>query len=661
MKNNKQLPEEMLAELKRMNGGEPAQAQPEAVPMDQGAAMEQPGMGQQQSKQMPEGLVLPEVPARTIGVTEIQEARNTLNLYRQGKENLEQNVIENQQWYQQRHWDVLRKTNTGSVEPTSGWLFNAIQNKHADAMDNIPAPSILPREEADKAEAQMLSSIVPVILEEAGFEEVYDQHTDNKIRSGTGIYGVFWDASKRGGIGDVAVKEIDILNIFWEPGIQSIQDSRNVFTVELWDREVLEELYPQCKGKMGDDSGTVKSYVHDDNIDTSKKAAVIDWYYKRGGKLHYCKFLGDYIIFASENEAEYRDTGWYAHGKYPFVFDPLYRMKGYPCGFGLIDVGKSAQEYIDRANQAIQQNLLANTRPRYFVRSDGTVNEKEFADYTKDFVHVEGSLGDSIQPIVGKPLSPIYYNVMDGKINELKEVTGNRDVSTGGSTSGVTAASAIAAMQEAGSKLSRDSNKASYRAFREVCLLVIELIRQFYTLPRCFRVLGESGQEAFVQYSNAALNHQADENGRRIPLFDVEITAAKQSPYSKLSQNELAIQFYNAGFFNPQMAEQALACLDMMDFDRKSIVVSKIQKNAQMYQQMQMMQQQLMGMAGELDGMQGSNLQQQVMDQAGMMAPGVSPGGASASGQTALGDERGGEAKGTKNARQRVADSTSPG
>ena len=264
--------------------------------------------------------------------------------------------------------------------------------------------------------------------------------------------------------------------------------------------------------------------------------------------------------------------------------------------------------------------------------------------------------------MVGKPLNSIYANVLQSKIDELKEVTGNRDISTGGSQSGVTAASAIAAMQEAGSKLSRDSNQATYRAFREVVLMVVELIRQFYTLPRCFRIMGQNGQERFVQYSNAGLVQQDDGQGRRIPLFDIEISAQKQSPYSKLSQNELAIQFYNAGFFNPQMADQALACLDMMDFDRKNAIMQKIQQNGTMYQQMQMMQQQLMGMAAQLDAMQGTNVQGQVMAQAGMAEPGMGAmKGATAKGQQALGDEAGiGESGTTRKARQRVADSTAP-
>ena len=43
----------------------------------------------------------------------------------------------------------------------------------------------------------------------------------------------------------------------------------------------------------------------------------------------------------------------------------------------------------------------------------------------------------------------------------------------------MTAASAIAALQEAGSKLSRDMIKDSYNAHAQVVLLVIELVRQF--------------------------------------------------------------------------------------------------------------------------------------------------------------------------------------
>lgn len=595
-----------------------------------------------------------------IGREEIKAARDTLEKYKSGKKALEQRIIENERWYKVRHWESLRKDKSSAVEPTSAWLFNVLANKHADAMDNFPSPNVLPREEGDKAEAEMLSSILPVVLEQNDFEATYDMVCDDNEKNGTGVYGVFWDGGKLNGLGDVAIRYIDVLNLFWEPGISNIQDSRNVFHAEMQDNDLLEEQYPQVKGHLGNGSGQIGKHETDDSVDESNKSAVIDWYYHRNGVLHYCKFVEDVVLFATENEEEYAQTGWYEHGKFPFVFAPLHRVKGSPCGFGYIDIAKSAQEYIDRGNKAIMENMMANARPRHFIRNDGGVNEEEYGDYTKDFVHVEGGIGpESIMAIPQNPMQGTYLTIIQNKIDELKEVTGNRDISTGGSSSGVTAASAIAAMQEAGSKLSRDSNKKSYRAFREVVLMVIELIRQFYTMPRYFRVLGEEGAAKFVEYTNTNIN--SEKNGGHMPLFDVQITAQKQSPYSKMSQNELALQFYSAGFFNPGMADQALACLDMMDFDRKSFIINKISQNGTLMQMVQRMQAQMVGMAAELDRRDGGNRAMQMMQQFGGGGQAAPMGGeASAENQEALGADNIGESGVTKNARQRVADSTAP-
>lgn len=583
----------------------------------------------------------------TIGTEQIRAASETLKKYKQGKQNLEQRIIENEQWFKLRHWDSFQTENKSEIKPTSAWLFNCIANKHADAMDNFPSPNILPREAGDKQEAQMLSSIIPVILDQCEFEEVYDNVWDYKLKAGTGVYSVLWDQSKNNGLGDVAIRKVDLLNLFWEPGITDIQNSRNFFHVELRDNDLLEAEYPQLKGNTGD-SSTVSKYNYDDTVDTQNKSAVIDWYYKKriNGRhvLHYCKFVGETLLYASENEAQYAERGWYDHGLYPFVFDPLFSVEGSPCGFSYIDVGKSAQEYIDRGNQAIMMNMLANAKPRYFIRKDGAVNEEEYANMGKDFIHVDGNLGqDSIIPVQGKSLNDIYVQVIKDKIDELKETTGNRDISTGGTSHGVTAASAIAAMQEAGSKLSRDNSKGGYRAFKKITYMIIELIRQFYDLPRSFRIMGENGAQQFVSYSNAGIAPQAQgmemgvDLGYRLPQFDIEVSAQKASPYSKLSQNELALQFFAAGFFNPAMADQALACMEMMDFDRKEFIMQRIVQNAMMLSQSMMMGGAPMGMGG---------------------IPGAAPaaqgsenlGGSSAPAESAV----------TQNARERVAESSSP-
>ena len=611
---------------------------------------------------------------QVIGKEQVQKASVILQRYKEGKANLEKRIVDNEQWYKIRHWECMRDK-AQDVQPSSAWLFNCIANKHADAMDNFPSPNVLPREEGDKGEAEMLTSIIPVILDQNDFEETYSDVMNYKLKMGTGVYGIFWDKSKLNGLGDISIRKIDLINLFWESGIMDIQKSRNLFHVELADNDILMQSYPQLQGKLGTATMDITKYVYDDKVDTNDKSIVVDWYYKKNvnGKtvLHYCKYVNDEVLFATENDPNFADRGWYDHGLYPFVFDPLFTTEGTPTGFGYIDVGKDSQAYIDRGNQAIMENMLANAKPRHFIRNDGSVNEEEYADTTKTFIHVDGQLGqDSILPVQGKPLNDIYVTVINNKVDELKETTGNRDISTGGTTSGVTAASAIAAMQEAGSKLSRDNNKASYRAFRKMCLMVIELIRQFYDLPRRFRIMGENGAARYVQYSNAGIQPQAQgfemgmDMGFRLPLFDIEITAQKQSPYSKMSQNELALQFFGAGFFNPQMADQALACLDMMDFDRKQFVMQKIAQNGGMYQQMLQMQQQMLMLAQMVDQAKGTNLAEQIAAGITGGAP-VTPIDGSVNPQNveeteALGGKEKKEASNTKKARQRVAESTDP-
>lgn len=557
---------------------------------------------------------------KPIGENEVRAAYATLLKYRAGKANLERRIVDNQQWYKLRQWECLRRAKKEQIEPASAWLFNAIANKHADAMDVFPSASILPREQGDVEEAKMLSAVIPVVLDECDFESVYSGVMDDKLIAGTGVYGVFWDAGKLNGLGDIDIVQTDIINLFWESGVTDIQQSRNLFYVSLRDNDLLEEEYPELAGKLGAAPMDVAQYVYDDSVDTTGKSVLVDWYYKKrqGGRrvLHYCKFVAGQSepLFATENETEplrdadgtvlrapLAETGWYSHGLYPFVFDPMYKTKGTPCGFGFVDIGKNTQEYIDRGDQAIMQNMLFNCKPRHFIRNDGSVNESEYGDLSKDFVHVDGALGtDSIMPVPTSRLDGIYVTVINNKIDELKETTGNRDVSSGGTTGGATAASAIAAMQEAGSKLSRDASKAAYRAYKKVVHMVIELIRQFYDVPRYFRIMGQDGGMEFLSCSNAGLKPQmlggaglaADyELGWRLPEFDVAVTPVKASPYSRMSQNEMALQFYSAGFFEPEHADAALACIDMMDFDGKDFVVSKIAENKHMAEKLREAQQ----------------------------------------------------------------------
>lgn len=627
---------------------------------------------------------------KSIGEEQARKAMDTLQKYRQGKSALEARVIASEDWWRMRSWQRIQKGNQEDDKWTSAWLFNVIMGKHADAIAAYPAPAIRPREPDDREEAAKLSSVLPVILEQNDFEEVYSDSQWTKLKQGTLIWHVKWDSSKLNGLGDISVQPVDILSFFWEPGVRDLQKSKNIFLTEMVDNDLLIAKYPELQGKLNSNPQIQQKYNTDDVINFDNKSMVVDWYYKKyqNGRqvLHFAKLVGDTVLQSTENDTEQKydtltlpdgsivqqpagrpmaETGLYDDGEYPFVVDALFPVEGSIAGYGYIDVGKSTQEQIDRMNQAIVKNAIMATTPRWFKRSDGSVNEQEFADWTKPFVHVDGNLGqDSLVPIQVNMLNSNYIAILQNKIEELKWTTGNTDVNNGATNSGVTAASAIAALQEASGRSSKDSTKSAYRAYARMIWMVIERIRQFYDLPRQFRIIGQRGAEQFVQYSNQGLQPQTlygangQPDGLRKPVFDIEVSAQKASEYTSMAQNELALQFFQLGFFNPQMVDQALSTLDMMDFDGKDSIIQKIQENADLQQRLIEWQQLALALADRYDPVMGEGLAQQILQEGGQAVPQAS---AEAAEKPEINTGETQEPKIVENARKKSEESTQPG
>ena len=587
-----------------------------------------------------------------IGTEEVQKASQILRKYKEGKSRLEQKIIANEQFWKLRQWNYMND-GKNDFKPATSWLWSCIQSRYSDAMDSYPTCNFMPRQQDDKAEAKKLSSIVPVILEQNRYEDVYSDIVWYTLKHGGSVQGVFWDGSKHNGLGDVNVRKIDIINLFWEPGITDLQESTNLFNTELVSNAMLEQKYPQCVGKLGGQNITLAKYLYDDHVDTSDKSVVVDWYYHtyvKGKKtLQYVKFVNDIVLYATENEItrpekvvvdpetgipltipqgqSMAERGLYDHALYPFVSMALYPVEGSICGYGLTDIGRDTQLIIDKLNKAITDNSITGSTPRYFTKDDGSVNEEEYADLSKPFIHVQGNLGEeNIRPVDTMNLDGIYVNFLQQKIEELKYVTSNQDSNNGVAPSGVTAASAIAALQETAGKNARSSNKTFHRAFREVCYQITELIRQFYDIPRTFRINPDGMNEQFVTYDNSGLVPQqqmvmGNDMGLRVPEFDIEVTSEKSNPYKKMEINELALSFYNAGFFNPQMTDQALACLNMMDFIRKEEVMQKIAQNGTAYEMMIRYQQLALQLAQQISPEMGEQVGQMILNQGGQQMP----------------------------------------
>lgn len=499
-------------------------------------------------------------------------------LYKENKRTLDRRIIENNRWFKSRYEDSKLEI----PDPTTPYLFNVIANKHADAMDNYPEPNILEREEADREMAEAFTKVLPRQLALCNFKRTYSRAWWYKLKNGASCYGVFFNPELSKSRGDIDIRKIDLLNLFWEPGVTDIQDSKFLFVTALCDNDALKEKYPQYADRFTGD-GSLDAQLYNDmeggspNDILKDKSLVVDCYYKkRRGNIctvELIKFFDNIILDASEDRG---DAGLYEHGLYPFVLDVLYPDEDSPVGFGLVDIIKNPQMYIDRLDAIISKNAMISGKTRFMVKDNGGLNEYELTDLSKDIIHVAGSVSDeNIRELQTKPLHSFIIQHRQNKIDELKEVSGNMDFQQGNTTGGVTAYSAIVALQQAGEKLSRDMVSESYDAYRQIICLCIELMRQFYDEPRRYRVSGDSGKGEYITISNK--NIKGGEN--KLPAeFDISVSAEKSNPYSRIAQNQTLTDLWNMGLFRRESAEESLLLLESLHLDGKEKLIEGLRK-----------------------------------------------------------------------------------
>ena len=502
----------------------------------------------------------------------------SFTFYKEHKKPLDRRIIENNRWFKSRYgaYDDME-----CDAPTTPYLFNVIANKHADAMDNYPEPNILERDENDRQIAETFTKIIPLQLDLCGFKKTYSRAWWYKLKNGASCYGIFYNPSLCGNRGEIDIRSIDLLNMFWEPGISDIQDSKFLFVTALCDNDSLKDKYPQYADRFSGNSA-LDAQTYDDSETSANdifrdKTLVVDCYYKkqRGDirTVEMIKFVDGTILDASEDRG---DDGLYAHGLYPFVLDVLYPDENCPVGFGMVDVIKNPQMYIDRLDAIISKNAMISGKTRFMIKDNGGICEYELSDLSKDIIHVAGSVNeDNIRELQARPLHQFIIQHRKNKIDELKEVSGNLDFQQGKTTGGVTAYSAIAALQQAGEKLSRDMILESYEAYKKIICLCIELMRQFYDEPRSYRITGNDGECEYIRFSNR------DMNETKTPAeFDVVISPEKNNPYSRITQNQTLTDLWKMGLFRKDTIDESLLILEGLHLDGKKKLTDGLKRLA---------------------------------------------------------------------------------
>ncbi len=465
----------------------------------------------------------------------------------------------NESYWRGDHWDGYARREPGAPEPVTPVLFSTLESVLADMMDSYPEAVVLGEEPGDDRLAAELTQIVRFILKRRGFRETYRRKCRDALKKGASVLQVFWNDALLGGLGDVDVRDVDVRAFLWDPAFEDIQEGRACIQYSFYPREWFARFYPGALESMRGDGYRRERFGDEDFApDDRDDILLMDYWFKdrvEGDtpRVHMLRIAGGALL---EDSRKPRPQGMYAHGRYPFIVEPLYPIGGQPVGFGLIDVLKNMQQYADRMDQMILKNLSMASSPKMMINRGADIDEEALTDWSREVVRA-GRIDDgAVRWLQAAPLNPYVLAHHRAKLDAIKEQSGQNQFNRGETVGGVTAASAIVALQEAGNKRSRMLIEQMNDGFERLVRLMVEVIAENYTEPRRIRLGGES-EEGLIIFDGGALA------GRGALDFDISVQVQKQTPYRTLYQNELALQLMQQGLIEREDA------LEMMAFQGK--------------------------------------------------------------------------------------------
>jgi len=489
----------------------------------------------------------------------------------------------NEEFWKANHWYDVAKKEPDEPRPVTPVLFSTLESLLADVMDNYPKAHIFSEEAKDERIAEGLEKVVGNILKKRNYRSTYREKVRQALKKGVSVQEVFWDDTLSGGLGDINIRSWDVKNFLFDSTVEDIQEGRAVFKFGFYHKNWFEKNYPGCYLKLRADGYTKDGYSDIPNTDQDEHMVIEYWYktYDDEGRdiVHMAKLAGGLLLERSEDK---KPEGMYSHGMYPFIVEPLYRLEGLPIGLGMIDVLKNLQQYADKLDQIILKNTLMSGKLKMLINKNADVDEEAMLDWSKEVVSAARIDDGAVRWFQAAPLNPYVLAHMKGKLAAIKEESGQNQFVRGDTNKGVTAASAILALQNAGSKRSRMIIDQMYDGFSLLVRMIVELIKENYTESRVFRM--DSTEGAYdMPFSADLLKYRYDEKLNKPILvdgkkqerymdFEITIEVEKNTPYQTLYLNELAMNLLSARIIDQDEA------LSMMNFDGKDKLVNMIAK-----------------------------------------------------------------------------------
>lgn len=488
-------------------------------------------------------------------------------------------LTRNEKIYHGDHWSDATKTDANEPQPTTPIVFSTVENIRADLQDEYPEAVIRPEGMLNEKIAKVLTKIVAQNHEAMDYALEYNDLTHDLLVGGYMVQEVGWDTTMNYGLGGAYIRHVSNKNILFDPLCANIQDGRAVFKIDRLPSSWFKQHYPDYAEHFSGGSDLVPNdhFSFGTEVESTSNEYMIlleAWIRtfdaeKQTYGIHMVQIAGGQLLQSSYIE---KQEGYFKHGQYPFIVTPLYKIKGSPLGYGVVDMFANLQQYSDKLSQILLKNALTAGKTRMLVQKGACDDIDALADYSRQVVEME--LLGGVTFLQDKPLPSYMMQYMMNMQQAIKEESGSNDFSRGNTTGGVTAASAITALQEMSSKRSRMEARVIHSGFAKAVRMELEVEREFEIMERTVDIMVD-GQMETVKVADAFFQ-DLGEGMDKMPIeFAISIKPMRETRFAKLANNELVLQVMT--MYQGRPIDPAIM-IEAMEFDGKDVLLEKLRR-----------------------------------------------------------------------------------
>ena len=500
-------------------------------------------------------------------------------------------------------------------DQVSNFVFSTIEAIRPIMTDNNPKFLAIP----NNPQGQDFSSDVQMALDYEWDREKMSTKLPAQLIPmlvyGTAVWFVQWNG-KDGEYGNINVRPVDPFNIFPDPLAEDVDSAEFIIYATYKNANQIKQQFPKKASAIEGSRISMSELVNNrDESDSQEENQVLilemwcrDWTtmdenedgeqtlkYPKGRVITCLPELG---ILLDDKKNPYKD------GKFPFVLMKNYDVPFKFWGTGEVEQILSPQMYINELTNQIIDNAKNTANMQWIIDKNSGIGQGKLTN--RPGLVIRKNPGSEVRRDTPPPMPSYVRETIDVMKADIQDISGVLDSLKGEKQTGVVAASAILALQEASQSRIRLKIKIMESNLTELANMVYSRMQQFWKLDRWVRVTDIEGNPTFRQIGTDVLSND----------FDVKVMAGSTMPVNKNAMMDLMIRLAQTNAEDGLPMVDRKAILEYLPLSDKKAITERFeqmvakqeqQQQAELQQQQQMQQQQL---AQQQQGMQTEDRQQ---------------------------------------------------